>query len=259
STSHAVLPGSSHESAINKELRRLNRALRALSACSQALAEAGSERDLLQQICDIIVRVGGYRMAFIAYAEQDGDKRVQPLASAGHDDGYLNVIDLKWSDTSAGRGPVGKAVRENRIRVVADIANDPMFSPWREAALERGYASVIALPLRVAGLAFGVLAIYSEQAGSFESSEVELLSEMANNLAFGITAIRSHEEGKRATAALQEAEAKYRQMVEQVPAISYIAEAGAHGRFLYLSPQVRTFSATVPRIAYPIRSSGGIT
>ncbi len=69
-----------------------------------------------------------------------------------------------------------------------------MFEPWREAALQRGYAAVIALPLRVAGAAFGVLAIYSEQVGSFESSEVELLTEMANNLAYGITAIRAQEE-----------------------------------------------------------------
>jgi hypothetical protein len=80
---------STSESAINKELRRLNRALRVLSACSQSLAQAGSEQELLQQICDIIVRVGGYRMAFIAYAEQDEDKTVRPMAHAGHGDGYL--------------------------------------------------------------------------------------------------------------------------------------------------------------------------
>jgi len=228
------------ESAINQELRRLNRALRTLSACSQALAEAGSEADLLQHICEIIVRLGGYRMAFIAYAEPDENKTVRPVASAGYEAGYLNAIELSWGDVPAGRGPVGKAIRENRIRVVADTANDPMFRPWREAALERGYASVVTLPLRVDGSAIGIVAIYSEQVGSFESSELELLGEMANNLSFGIMAIRSHEEGRRATAALKEAEEKYRQLVEQVPAISYVAEAGAHGRFLYLSPQVNT-------------------
>jgi len=231
---------SAREGAVNKELRRLNRALHALSACNQALAQAGSEQELLNEICDIIVRLGGYRMAGIAYAEQDEEKTVRPMAHAGHGSGYLEQIALKWSDTPAGRGPAGTAIRENRICVVPDTANDPMFRPWREAALERGYAAVIALPLRVAGSAFGVLAIYSEQSGSFESSEVELLTEMANNLSYGITAMRSQEETRRATAALREAEAKYRQLVEQVPAISYVAEAGAQGRFLYLSPQVKT-------------------
>jgi two-component system cell cycle sensor histidine kinase/response regulator CckA len=228
----------SREGVLNEELNRLRRALQALSACSKALAQAGSEQELVDQICDIIVLAGGYRMAGIAYAEQDQEKTMRPIAHAGHGSGYLEQIALKWSDTPAGRGPAGTAIRENRICVVADIANDPLFAPWRDAALKRGYAAVIALPLRVAGLAFGVLAIYSQQVGSFESSEVELLTEMANNLAFGITAIRSQEESRRATAALKEAESKYRQLVEQVPAISYVAEAGVHGRFLYLSPQV---------------------
>lgn len=224
---------------INKELQRLNRALRALSACNQALAQAGSEPVLLSDICDIIVRMGAYRFTWIGYAQNDEMKTVLPVAYAGHEDRYLENIDVRWADDDpAGRGPSGTAIRENRICVVLNTARDPLFAPWRDSALERGYAAVIALPLRAAERAFGVLMIYSDQVGSFEHSEMELLTEMANNLAFGITAIRSQEEGRRATLALREAEAKYRQLVEEVPAISYVAEAGAQGRFLYLSPQV---------------------
>ena len=68
---------------VNKELRRLNRALRALSACTRALAQASCEQQLLHQICEIIVRVGGYRMAGIAYAQPGEQKRVRPVAHAG--------------------------------------------------------------------------------------------------------------------------------------------------------------------------------
>lgn len=228
------------ESAVHKELRRLNRALRALSACNQALAQAGSEQELLDQICEVIVRLGAYRFAWIGYAQPDESKSVRPVAHAGFEEGYLRDITVTWSETEAGRGPVGTAIRENQACVIADTEHDPRFEPWRVAALRRGYAALIALPLRVAGSTFGALAIYSDQRGSFENSEVGLLAEMANNLSFGITAIRSYEESKRAAAALREAEAKYRQLVEQVPAISYVAEAGAQGRFLYLSPQVKT-------------------
>ena len=95
--------GSTEENGINKELRRLNRALRALSACNQALAQAGSEQELLQQICDVIVHLGGYRMAFIAYAQQDEEKTVRPMAEAGYGDGYLDAIALNWSDAPGGR------------------------------------------------------------------------------------------------------------------------------------------------------------
>ncbi|HET6179491.1 MAG TPA: PAS domain S-box protein [Candidatus Sulfotelmatobacter sp.] len=228
------------ESAISKELRRLNRALRALSACYQAMTQAGSEQELLDEICEIIVNLGGYRMAGIGYAGADEAKTVRPMAHAGYDSGYLRTVGIKWSDTPAGRGPSGTAIRENRVCVIADTQKDPRFAPWREAAMQRGYAATIALPLRAEGQAFGVLAIYSEQAGSFERSEEELLAEIADNLSYGITALRAQAEGKRAAAALREAEAKYRQLVEEVPAISYVAETGALGSFLYMSPQVKT-------------------
>jgi PAS domain S-box-containing protein len=211
-----------------------------LSGCNQALAQASSEQQLLNQICEIIVRVGGYRMAGIAYAQQDELKTVQPVAHAGYDSGYLETVGIRWSDTPAGHGPIGTAIRENRICVCTDTASNPLFAPWRDAAMQRGYAAIIAFPLRAAGQPFGALAIYSEQPNSFEKSEIELLSEMANNLAFGITGLRLQEESRRATAALREAEAKYRQLVEQVPAISYVAETGAFGPFLYMSPQAKT-------------------
>jgi PAS domain S-box-containing protein len=44
----------------------------------------------------------------------------------------------------------------------------------------------------------------------------------------------------RAEQSREEAEAKYRTLVEQVAAISYIAELGSEGQWLYVSPQVET-------------------
>src|SRR5580698_446945 len=110
-----------NENLINKELRRLNRALRALSACNKALAQAGSEQELLDQICDIIVRLGGYRLAAIGYAMHDERKTVRIMTQAGYDGGYRDEIDVSWSaDTPYGRGPGGIAIRENRICVISD-------------------------------------------------------------------------------------------------------------------------------------------
>ncbi len=233
-----VVPGP--ENALAEELRRVSRALAALRACNQAQGNAASEQELVEKICGILVGIGEYRMSAIGYAMQDEAQRIKVKAHDGHDSGYFENIDLRWSDTPTGRGPAGTAIRENRICVVTDTQQDPAFAPWREAARERGYAAMIALPLRVGGEAFGVLALYSEQAGSFENSEVGLLAEVADVVGYGITAIRTQEENRRATALLREAEARYRQLVEEVPAISYVAETGALGAFVYMSPQVTT-------------------
>jgi len=211
-----------------------------LSACNQALAQAGSEQELLDQICDIIVRLGEYRLAWIGYAMPDESKSVRPMAFAGDDAGYLKTALVTWSEEPEGRGSVGSAIRENRTCVIPDIKTDPRFAPWRDWALRLGYGAMIAFPLRVAGLPFGALAIYAGQKGTFERSEEKLLEEIAENLAYGITAIRTREESRRAAAALQETEARYRQLVEEVPAISYVSETGATGGFVYLSPQTKS-------------------
>ena len=230
-----------------EELRRLNRALRVLSACNQALAHATSEQQLLDKICQIIVASGDYRLAWIGYAEPDSRKTVRPMAQAGQEEGYLSAIDVTWSpDDPKGRGPMGSAIRENKLQMIADTGHDPAFAPWRSNASKRGYSSVVALPLKVAGQAFGALGIYSPRVRGFESEEIELLEELAGNLSYGITALRAQEERVLAGNALREAESRYRQLVEQVPAISYVAELGIQGRWHYVSPQIETIFGFTP-------------
>src|SRR5208283_868348 len=57
-------------------LRRLNRELRAISNCNQVLLHATDEQSLLEEICRIVCEEAGYRMAFVAYAEDDDAKSV---------------------------------------------------------------------------------------------------------------------------------------------------------------------------------------
>jgi PAS domain S-box-containing protein len=69
--------------------------------------------------------------------------------------------------------------------------------------------------------------------------------EMAiSSLPNGVTACIGHDISarKEAEKARAEAESKYRKLVEQVAAISYIAELGMNGAWLYVSPQIETIT-----------------
>ena len=69
--------------------------------------------------------------------------------------------------------------------------------------------------------------------------------EMAiTSLANGVTACIGHDISarKEAEKARADAENKYRTLVEQVAAISYIAELGIHGQWHYISPQVEAIT-----------------
>ena len=129
------------------QLRRVNRAHRALSTCNQALVRATDESALVRQICQIIVDEAGYRLCWVGYAEQDAARTVRPIAQAGFDEGYLKAANITWADSERGRGPTGTCIRTGQIQIAKNIATDPRLAPWRADALQRGYASSIAIPL----------------------------------------------------------------------------------------------------------------
>lgn len=197
------------------ELQRLNRALRTVSECNQALVRAPDEATLVAKICRIIVEHGGYRMAWIGFAEQDESKAVRPVAHAGFEEGYLNNANITWADTERGRGPTGTAVRTGLPAIARNIPADPASAPWGDAAAERGYLSSLALPLKRDDRVFGALNLYAGDPAAFDAEEVRLLNELADDLAYGISALRTQVERERAEDKLRHSEERYRTLVEE--------------------------------------------
>ena len=186
------------------DLQRLNRALRLLTACNELLIRASDEHDLLTAVCQLIISVGGYQMAYVGFAMPDKDKRIVPIAHAG-DPSYLEGLQLSWSEHAPfGRGPAGRTIRSGAAAFVNDIASDPIFGPWRERALEHGFRAVINLPLREDERTFGVLALFSDKVLAVGTEEINLLQQMANDVAFGIDNLRSQASQRRADARIRE-------------------------------------------------------
>lgn len=201
----------------NEELRKVNRALKTLSECNQALVRTTDETDLLREICRIIVETGGYRLAWVGYAEQDKEKTVRPVAQAGYEDGYLESIKITWADTERGRGPTGMAIRTGQPHIARNILADPNFAPWRAEASKRGYASSISLPLISNGQSFGALNIYAVETDAFGEEEIKLLTELSDDLAYGIMALRTRTERRRVEEALQKNEARLQLQINRMP------------------------------------------
>ena len=172
-----------------EELRNANTTLRMIWECNETLMRATDEDELMRQVCRIIVEVGGYRMAWVGYAEDDEGKTVRPVAVAGIDDGYLDDVRISWGDTAYGRGPTGTCIQTGRIAYSHDILSDPRLEPRRAASLKRGFRSTIALPLISEGRALGALTIYAGIPDAFDQAQTVLLSELAGDLAFGIGVI----------------------------------------------------------------------
>jgi PAS domain S-box-containing protein len=151
-----------HFRAIAATSNRVTRSMRTISNCNQVLVHATDETSLLRQICEVIVRDGGYRMAWVGTAETP-DGILQHVAHAG---------------------------------------------PWSSDAAARDDASALPLPLESDGRRLGVLTISTVEGGAFDESERLLLRELADDLAYGIQALRTAENERQAEQALRDSQSK---------------------------------------------------
>lgn len=184
------------------ETRRLNRALKMLSACNQKLIHTTEEQTLLEEICKLCVEAGDYAMAWVGYAQDDEEKSILPVAHYG-DMTHIRRIKLSWSaEKPNGQGPGGRTVRFGKAIAVSDVREDPTFELWRNSIVAVGFLSAVFLPLISQGKVFGLLGLYASQPHNISDDEMSMLQEMADNLAFGVMNIRVRLEQQRLQTAI---------------------------------------------------------
>jgi PAS domain S-box-containing protein len=195
-----------------------------LSGTNKALVRITNEETLLNEVCRVVVELGGYCMAWVGRVEYDESKTLRPVAHAGVCAEYLKSAKVSWADNELGRGPGGTSIRTGQPCFVRNIPFDPSFAPWREVAIQYGFNSIIALPLICDGQPYGALGIYSCEIDAFDEKEVEILTELANDLAFGISDIHARLERAKAEHEILHSEKRFKELTDLLPQTIYEAD-----------------------------------
>jgi len=199
------------------KLKRLNRTLNALRHSSEALSKIKLEKEYLDEVCKIIVNDCGHSMVWIGYKEFDEYKTVKPVSFYGFEEGYIRTLKITWADTELGRGPTGTAVRTGKPSFCRNMHTDPKFKPWRTEALKRGYASSLVLPLIMEKEVFGAISIYFKDPDPFTEEEIFLLSELANDLSYGIRTLRLQQAKNKAEEKIEQAVKLWQITFDSIP------------------------------------------
>ena len=194
-----------------KQILALRRLYATLSHINHSAKYTRDWNELLLGICKGAIDDGKFEFAWaglVGYATH----LVNPVCHYGREEGYLENIRISIDNVPEGTGPVGSAIRENKVVYINDCATDDRVLLWREQMLQRGFLSVAALPLRSGEIAIGALALYSNEADFFDDDHVLLLEDMASAISFALTRFEqeaSHsnveEERARALASVQQA------------------------------------------------------
>jgi len=187
-------------------LDRINRALVTLTKCNEVLVRAEHEAELLDTVCRIVAGNKGYFHAWVGYKENDAAKTVRSMAQAGYEEGFTENLNITWDDTERGQCPTAAAIREGIPCLVKDCQNDPRCAPWREEFRKYGYASVLSVPLKSGKEVLGALTVYGLEPDAFDNEEIELLVQLADDIAYGILSLRTAAEHRQSSEALAKSE-----------------------------------------------------
>lgn len=228
------------ESAIYKykadaKLKKVNRALRMISDCNQSIVRIKDKNELLNEICRLIVKEGGYYLAWVGMVQEDQFKSVVPVAQYGFDEGFLKSVKISWGNNKYSGGPAGKSIKTSKISITRNLVEDPDFEPWKEQAIKRKYNSAIALPLFVEEKVVGCLSIYSAEVEAYDENEIDLLQELAGDISYYLESLKTKKEKDIALKKLKKSEEKLKDIINHAPFGAHSYEINENGDLIFVN------------------------
>ena len=170
------------------------RLLQTFVALADTLVDGYDVVDLLQLLVDSCAELLDTTAAAILLA--DGEGELDVVASTSEASHLVEVIQL-----SAEAGPCIECFRTGEVISVPDIATSPAeWSRFRDSALELGFISVHAVPMRLRDATIGTLNLLRDRPGSLEEEDRIAARAFADVATIGIL----HERSVRETTVLAE-------------------------------------------------------
>ncbi len=191
------------------QLEHMTRARRVMAECNHVLIHAVHESEMLGSMCRILVESGGYKLAWVGLASGDPVRPIHPAAHAGYGADAPMTAPAGWSADGRYQGFMLDVVETGEPHVARDILNDPKYAQRWERALQHGFRSSIALPLKSEGVILGAIAICAQEADAFDAQEIALLTALAGDVAYGINNLRTRAAREHAEAAARENERRF--------------------------------------------------
>jgi len=180
-----------------ERIRKLNGTLAMLSDINQAIVRIRDLQMFFEQACNIAVEKGNFPFVWIGLLD-DSTQRIQPVASAGKSEGYLEQINISLKDEPKNYCPIDSALRNGEHVICNVIGQNEDLASCQKIALDLGFRSSVSFPLKVFGNIRGAVSFYADEPHFFDEEESKLLDELAMDISFAMEVAEKESERKRA-------------------------------------------------------------
>jgi PAS domain S-box-containing protein len=223
---HGVAADITERKLARLQVEQLNRLYAALSECNWAIVHCADADELLERVCDVMVRHGGIDTAWIGRIDPASGEVTVAYARG---EGAAAVAGVPVSvdpGESSGRGPIGTAVRELRSVWIDDLARDPLAARWLPAAERQGWRSAAFLPLLRDRAPFAVLTLFSTLPRWGDHDTRQLVEQISSNVNFAIDKLGIESEARSFRQQQHDAEERFRMLVDASRAGAFILRDG---------------------------------
>lgn len=191
----------------SKQTHRSLDTIEALTKISRAIASDLYLEDILKLIVHVTAEVMNSRICSLMLLDERRENLfIRATQSISHE--YIAKLPLRREE-----GIAWKAILENKPIVVPNVLDEPLYK-YKDIAGKEGLVSLLCVPLTVKGNVIGVLNCYTSKKHEFTQTEINILTNVANQAAIAI----ENTELMVKTKVIQE-ELQTRKMVERAKGI----------------------------------------
>lgn len=162
-----------------EEMTRLQERLALVRRIIHLIPEATGRDQLEQELCETLTDHDPVAFAWVGTVPPGGETP-EPNAWAGAESGYLDTTARESG------GPASQALHADETVMIPDTATRLHQEPWAHEALDRGYHSVLAVPLVYDRIQYGVAVVYFTESDIFDEQTEQIAEELGRAVAFGI-------------------------------------------------------------------------
>jgi len=199
-----------------QKIARLNRVDAILRRINESVVHIHDQMHLMQEVCTIMVKEGGFVMAWAGFEDPDS-RRIHRVTASGIVDDFFVKVRLSSDDSADGQGPTVTAIRKGKYCICNDIQAYPTMDMWEEEALRKGYRSAAAFPLGTGKTTHGAITLYSYEKNFFTDSEIRLLNGISEDISFVLKTMEKEEDQRRVREELETSEHRLIEIINFLP------------------------------------------